>query len=349
MRAIKLAVLHLCRLCGLFALAKYRNRNKLLILCYHGFAFDDEAQFRPKLFMTPKLFAQRMERLKKWRLNVIPLGDAVDRLNSGTLPERSAVITIDDGFASVEKLALDVLQKHKLPSTLYVTSYYVNKGTPIFRLAVQYLFWKSTVHQANLGALPWLPSDDHSHASKVDLTDNATAEKLIWACIDFGEKSCTEPERQTILLELANRLDVNFAPVLESRALALLTGDEIRHLSESGVDIQLHTHRHTLPVTDLNQANEELVHNRDQLSQFVSTPLVHFCYPSGVWHQDHWSMLEENGVLSATTCDPGHNDAQSHRFALTRFLDAESISEIEFDSEVSGFADWLRGLKKLRS
>ena len=51
-RAIKVTVLHVCRWLGFFALARRLTRDRLRILCYHGFELQDESSFRPKLFMT---------------------------------------------------------------------------------------------------------------------------------------------------------------------------------------------------------------------------------------------------------------------------------------------------------
>jgi len=45
-----------------------------------------------------------------------------------------------------------------------------------------------------------------------------------------------------------------------------------------------------------------------------------------------WDTLRRTGVLSATTRETSQVSAESKRYALTRFLDSESESHIEFEA-----------------
>ena len=47
--------------------------------------------------MHPEVLRQRLEILKQGRYNVMRLGEALQRLQSGDLPPRSLAITFDDG------------------------------------------------------------------------------------------------------------------------------------------------------------------------------------------------------------------------------------------------------------
>jgi hypothetical protein len=120
-----------------------------------------------------------------------------------------------------------------------------------------------------------------------------------------------------------------------------MSADEIRACVASGMDVQLHTHRHRFDEEPA-LARGEVVENRAQLAPLAGAPLRHFCYPSGVWSTRHWPSLAATGVVTATTCDPGLNYPDTPRFGLRRFLDGEDISQIEFEAEVSGFSELLR-------
>src|SRR5690242_18106722 len=117
--------------------------GKLQILCYHAFAFADEHRFRGSLFMSPDVFEQRLGWLKKNRYVVLGLAEALARLAAGRIGPREIVITIDDGFHSVHALAAPLLRAHGMTATVYVTSYYVVHQHPVFRLAIQYMAWRS--------------------------------------------------------------------------------------------------------------------------------------------------------------------------------------------------------------
>lgn len=339
-RSLKSGILATCRALGLFSLARHRTRDRLRILCYHGFAHADEARFRPKLYIEKSTFVRRMALLKRHGYHVLPLDEAVERLYAETLPEGSVAITIDDGFAGVSDIARDVLRDEAFPSTVYVTTYYVDTRRPIFRLAVQYGFWKTTRASLDVRDIDWLTS------STIDLTDESAVNDVTWAIIHHGERDMDEPQRAQLLSDLGRRLGVDMVSLERDRLVTLMNPDEVRALPAAGMDVQLHTHRHHFPPDDLARCRRELADNRTSLEPLVGKPLTHFCYPSGIYDRCQWQSLEDAGIDSATTCDPGLNDARTPRYGLRRFLDAENISEIEFLSELSGFSDLLRTLVK---
>src|SRR6266513_2629664 len=143
---LKRAFFRASLLLGLFRLSRHLARRKLIILCYHGFRMSDEGEFRPKLFMSRETFARRLALIRSRGIAVLPLDDALQRLYAGTLPDSAIAITIDDGFHSV---ASEILKKRGFPATLYLTTYYALKGTPIFRLVIQYMFWKTREDKLN--------------------------------------------------------------------------------------------------------------------------------------------------------------------------------------------------------
>src|SRR5256885_15597344 len=96
---VKFATLHALRKSGVFRLVANSNwrQQRLLILCYHGFALEDEHHWRPGLYMPAQQLEQRLELLRKYGCSVLPLGEALRRLQTGALPPRSVVLTFDDG------------------------------------------------------------------------------------------------------------------------------------------------------------------------------------------------------------------------------------------------------------
>lgn len=326
---------------GLFRLARLLTGKGLRILCYHGFAVLDEAEFRPMLFMTGKTFAGRLRILAKNRYPVLGLEDALQRMEQGKLPRDATVITIDDGFHSVHSIAQPLLQAAGCPATMYVTTYYVQKSTPIFRLVVQYAFWRTTLREIRFSGKPWIRDQT------VDLTLDDPKKRATWEIIGYGEQSCKEEQRQEIAQDLAGMLGVDYRQIRESRCLSLMNPTEVKELAASGIDVQLHTHRHRLPTDSETGAREEILSNRSILEGLVGKPLRHFCYPSGIWSETQWPWLEGLAIESATTCEPGLNYRSTPRLGLRRFLDAENIHPIVFEAEISGYLELLRQLRDL--
>lgn len=336
-RRIILTAFKACKAMGLFRLARRMTRPDLRILCYHGFVLDDEDDFRESLFVSRAFLDRRMRYLQDQGYCVLPLDEAIDRLDDGTLPRNAVTITIDDGFHSVHAVAREVLAKYRFPSTLYLTSYYFEKGTPIFQLAVDYMCWKSprrTVDLSHLGIAAL------SRASALDFTRDTRT----WASAQIfahGAIELDEAGRVALSQRLAEALDVDYDRIRDGRLLSLITPDEARELEAGGMAIELHTHRHQFPDCPAT-ALAELKDNRAAVEPVIGRPMRHFCYPSGKWSHTHRQVLEMGAIKSATTCHAGLARRGNNPLALPRILDDNRVSQIEFEAEVSGFTDLLR-------
>src|SRR5260370_36886772 len=288
--------------------------------------------------MRPETFQIRMQFLSSHKYPVLGLEQACKILANHSLPNGAVAITIDDGFFGVFQSAWPVLRMHSFTATVYVTSYYAEKQSPVFRIAIQYIFWKTnqeTLDSEDLG----LPL-----SGVLPLRPQKQKEETMWEIICFGESRLEEPGRCVLAEELGKRLGVGYRTLLECRSLNLMNLREIRALAEEGMDIQLHTHRHRLPG-EYDLVQQEIVRNRQCLEPLAGKRLRHLCYPSGIWSHQHWPWLEALGILPATTCDPGLNYADTPRLGLRRFLDGENISQIEFEAELSGFSELLRSVR----
>ena len=334
-RKYKQILFQVCRKLGLFQIARHLTRGDLRILCYHGFQVGDEREFRPQMFMDARLFSSRMKYLQRQGYPVLNLGEAVERLRCGSLPPYSTVITIDDGFFSTWDLAVPALVELEFPASIYVTSYYCVKQTPVFRLTVQYMLWKtrrSSLSLANLGV---------ASESQFNLDDLPERDRVAWQIIEYGENSLDEDGRVELCQQLATALDVDYEKIVEDRRFTIMSPHEIESAVKQGIDIQLHTHRHHLPV-DRSLIQREIADNRRILEPIVGRPLNHFCYPSGIHDPAHLEPLLELDIESATTCEVGLNKSRTDPLLLNRFLDGNTITWIEFEAEMSGFAEILR-------
>ncbi|WP_422945941.1 polysaccharide deacetylase family protein [Undibacterium sp. Ren11W] len=324
---------------GLFSLSRKFTADGLRILCYHGFSTSDEHLFRPKLFMTRDLFKQRLEKIAKMGFTVLSLEKAVNMLKSGQKLHDSIVFTLDDGWQGVESIAWPLFKEHNFDWTLYLTSYYAEKQTQVMNVAVSYLLWKTEKTEIDLSLINGFTSDSNLRSTKND--PNSLADELI----DFAESLTTAEEVQSFVGSLASILGIDRGAFEQSNLFYLLDMQTIRAMYESGVDIQLHTHRHNLGGNSKSGLETELKENRDSIQKFVPHRLEHFCYPSGIYSKEYLPWLAEYGIISATTCKPGLNYVTTPLLELNRFLDGENISAIEFEAELSGFSEILRRLR----
>jgi len=287
--------------------------------------------------MRREVLEKRLRWLEANEFPILALEEGVERLRSGTLPDNAVVITVDDGFASVAELAMPLFRDFGITITLYVTTYYCKHPNPIFRLAVQYMFWRTTKSSLDTAGIL-------EDGGKVEIRDVTPSSDVVWRIIDYGESSLDELERQDLLQRLGDRLDVDYEELHRARLLSLVTTAELNELVAAGVDVQLHTHRHTLP-TDASGLEREINENRAFLEPIAGKSLNHLCYPSGEWVEEHLPLLGKLGVRTATTCMVGMNDPDTHPLTLNRLLDADDLTQLEFEAEVTGFLELLRRIR----
>ena len=262
----------------------------------------------------------------------------MELLDKGRLPPRAVVITFDEGFYSFYQTAFGLLREYLFPATVYVTSYYVLKQNPVFRLTVQYLLWKTTMTQFDLSQVDNHLSGEYFCRTEKDKDD------VVWEILRYAEAQLDEDQRVELARRLGQYLGVDYDQLVRRRFLHLMTLEQIREMHDAGVDIQLYTHRPQFPLKE-ERARREIIDNRDALADVVTRPMVHLAYPSGLWSEAAFDWLKAVGVQSAATCEVGPNLPASSRFALRRFIDSENISQLEFEAELSGVADLLRGLR----
>src|SRR5207249_6912137 len=121
--------------------SSWRTR-RLLILGYHGVSQDDEHMWNPALYMSQNALRHRMELLIQNNCSVLPLAEAVARLERNDLPPRAITITFDDGCYDFFTRAYPVIREFRFPVTVYQTSYYSSFNRPVFDVACSYVLWK---------------------------------------------------------------------------------------------------------------------------------------------------------------------------------------------------------------
>src|SRR5262245_21702825 len=150
------------------------------------------------------------------------------------------------------------------------------------------------------------------------------------------------PEAQDDLLSaVSERVGADYAALAASRLLTLLRPAEVSALASEGVDFQLHTHTHSTPPQS-HLFVQQIRNNRSRIEAMTGVSPTHFCYPSGVYRDSYFALLEAENVKSATTTDPGIATSDTRRFLMPRFVDTSLVSDAEFEAWLTGLAPLLR-------
>lgn len=239
--------------------------------------------------------------------NILPLGEAVDRLKNGTLPSRAACITFDDGYADNAEIALPLLQKHGVPATFFIAAGFLNGGR----------MWNDTV---------------------IESIRLATGNTLDLCPINLGNHTITTLEqRQKTLFSLIDHLkylpyDTRAAQVEKLSAMIsaklpdnlMMTSAQVKQLHDAGMEIGGHTVTHPiLARIDDNTARTEITEGKTRLEAIIGAPLHLFAYPNGKPSKDyllsHVKMVKEAGFKAAVSTAWGAAQQHSDLFQLPRF------------------------------
>jgi peptidoglycan/xylan/chitin deacetylase (PgdA/CDA1 family) len=333
LKRASLSLLHETGLDGLIGRSGWRRR-RVLVLCYHGVSLDDEHLWNPRLYMPADTLRRRFETLRRLGCAVLSLGDALNRLGDGTMPPMSVVLTFDDGYHDFQTRAWPLLQEFGYPATVYLPTQRCEHNFPLVRLTLSYVLWKHRDATLDGRGLPGLDG-------RCQLDSEAARTRIVQA-LDRAMRAAGlgMQAKDDIVRQVMERLGLEYGNFIESGRLRLLAPGQVRALAGPLVDFQLHTHRHQTPA-DPDEFVWEIRENRERVEGMTGRPAVHFCYPSGVYRRNYPALLRREGVLSATTCDPGIVSHRSNPFLLPRFVDTTHVGDITFEGWVTGIADWL--------
>ena len=307
------------------------RRRRLLILCYHGVSKYDEHEWA-NYYIAADTFRRRMQILKDFGCNVLPLTEALTRLHDGTLPERAVALTFDDGFHDYYSVAFPILEAFGFPATLYLTTYYVEFNRPVFDPMCSYLLWKACGRQQ----LEW----PEVLGAPVAL-DDAGRRGAVAAIKQFAlQRKLSGREKDALLARLADRLGLDYEDLCRKRVLHLVTPEEATELAARGADLQYHTHRHRV-YRGRERMFAELEDNRRRLVSYTSKEPRHYCYTGSFYLPQHPGYLREYGIHSATTLVRGLCTAHTDPLLLPRIGDGMALSDLEFRAWLAGTADFM--------
>lgn len=325
-RLAKRAALHVCKALGLFHLARWWTRHAVCVLGYHGSWRLRDGSHGDAQFMRRETFASRLDLLQRQGYVIRPLHEVIDALSAGeTLPRRVVVITIDDGWYGTYADMLPALEARGIPATLFCDTAHLQYGQPIPHVLARYL------------------------RARCVSTESAEARVAFEQAIDTTRSL---DARTQALADYIRVTGIESAPFVESDGFRYMTPDELRDLQARGIDVQLHTHHHSLHDFSPSRIRDEIERNRRELAAILGDDRVrtHFCYPSGVTQVKAGETLRELGVTTACGTTPGLVRQRTDRYNLPRYLDGDHVSRIEFEAWVSGFAELVRrGIAVLRA
>ncbi|MDG2174856.1 MAG: polysaccharide deacetylase family protein [Gammaproteobacteria bacterium] len=139
------------------------SQNQAVILQYHHVS----TQMPAITSLSPDAFSEHMNYLENNEFTVLRLEDVISSLKSGQpIPDKTAVITFDDGYTSVYDVAFPVLMALEWPYTVFVTTGLVGSNDSL------YATWDQLREMAGHGAT--LANHTVTHPYLLDRSLNQT-------------------------------------------------------------------------------------------------------------------------------------------------------------------------------
>jgi peptidoglycan/xylan/chitin deacetylase (PgdA/CDA1 family) len=320
---MKKAVGNLLSRLGAFTPFRLANRNKALILMYHRFTNHED-----DLATSRRAFESQLQYLKT-HYHMVPLSQIAEHLRQGrSLPPRLAAITIDDGYQDAYEIAFPLLQRYKIPATLFVVTDFIERKTWLWTDKLKFMTPRTNAR--------WLEVAFEDSISRIELSD-AKSRQLAAAHINSLLKRQSNQCKELALSQISDSLGVAL-PVAPPDEFRPLSWQEVCELDRAGIEIGSHTVSHPiLTRIDPQKLQSELRVSKAQLEAVLGRTVDLFCFPNGDYDWQVVREVERAGYRTAVTTDYGMNDARTAPMALRRIPAESRLSR--FVQSSSGFEE----------
>ncbi|MGC9003265.1 MAG: polysaccharide deacetylase family protein [bacterium] len=286
---------------------KIEGELPFYIPSYHRFSEEKERIPSTPRCLSIKAFQEQIEFLCR-NFEIVPLSLIAKLIHERKpLPKNSLTITIDDGYKDNYLLAYPILRKHKVPATIFLTTSYINGRKTPWEAKVSFAIANTSRKEIFIEGL-----------GKFNLKGERKrylARKLIIKRL----KNLSERKKNILLEKLIEECGVDIPWDLGKNLM--LSWEEIREMSEAGVEFGAHTVNHPeLTNITLRQARWEIEESKKEIEEMLGKPVVSFAYPSGLYNGDIVEIVKETGFLCAVTTTVREVKPWSNPYELGRAI-----------------------------
>ena len=255
--------------------------------------------------VTARVFDAQMRGLTD-HFTPVRLSEALDRLDSGSLPSRAVCVTFDDGYRNNAEVALPILERHGVPATFFVATGFMDGG----------VMWNDAVIEA-IRASRSARLDLERWGQGVFALDTSEARRECAKKLLTYLKYTPPEERESKVHDLAEHLAV--APPRD----LMMRAEHVRALKSAGMEIGAHSVSHPI-LAKLSRADaeREIVESGRHLAEILREPTRLFAYPNGKpgldYAPEHVEMVRKAGYRSAFATIPGMASVRSDRYQVPR-------------------------------
>lgn len=317
-------------LCCTGALDWIRGRamqNKAVILLYHRVTdCDDLLDYAPNgISVTPETFEAHVRYLST-RYTLINLSELICRLESSmALPENACVITFDDGWRDNYDTAFPILKRYGVPATIFLATSFIDGGIWYWeersKFLLAYLYDSYAKGEEDLRAA-LARSFVGIGVKELPRLAPAAVPAFLTEAINLVRGGGIG-DGPAFVKELEAVLDTH--QLREPRQF--LSWDEVREMSENGVEFGAHTQSHaSLTQCTETEAEKEIDGSRNAIHARLNDARDVFAYPYGKTSHDVRRRVVASGFQCACTTELGRVDRYSDLYNLPRIDIRQAVS-----------------------
>ncbi len=329
---------------------RYLNRNKILIVTYHGFTRETSfpgIENSQGMHLNIQRFRKHLAYLRA-HYRVVPLEHVVEhylseRRGEKKLPKYAAVITMDDGYRSTYTLAYPALKEAGLPAILFLATDFVGKREPLWHDRVEY-----ALNATQQPRIDWTVE-----GAEVTLPAATRQDKL--ASVRLARNTLKAVRQEAVkvaveALEAGAGAQLSLEPAQANGLCQPVAWQEAVEMAQGRlVSLGSHTKSHVIVARcSPDTAQEELQGSKDAIEQETGQGCQLFCYPNGAvgdFDGHTREQLRQAGYTCGLTTVPGLNDKRSDVLALRRLSGAGDLAE--FSVTVSGLRMFVSSVRAL--
>ena len=267
----------------------------LRVLTYHRIAeLNSMPELNPRMISaTPAAFEQQMRFVARHyrAVGMEEVLEAAERRRE--LAGKPLMITFDDAYRDFAETALPILQRYRLPVTLFVPTAFPDHTE-------RWFWWDKLYCAITESARPQLHVVRVGQLNLQTHAERMTSMKKLQTHIKGMEHS------SAMALVDATCEQLGFKP---SARKTVLGWSELRGLAKAGVTMGAHTRTHPI-MTRLTPAElrDEVAGSWQDLQHEIGEVPPIFCYPAGGHDEMVVQVLREEGIKLAFTTRKGQND-----------------------------------------